>query len=159
MVFTIGANNMMSLKEQLAAGAKDFKNFLIDHMSSDEIDLNISQLARAVGLDPSTINRYINSNTSHLPAYLIPFLPIATRTALLHHLDNSSGNPLKGFVDTSSLNGSVRDEVDMIIESLGTIVHLGRVEPGAISDYAVIALFQEIRECALRGEQEINNRE
>lgn len=148
---------MLTDKQILAIGAKDLKNFLIDYMSSDESDLNISQLARAVGLDPSTINRYINSDKSHLPAYLIPFLPIAMRTALLHHLDNRSGNPLKGKIDSSSLNGSIRDEVDMIIESLGKIVTLRRTMPGAQSDYAVVELFQRIRENALRGEQEVSN--
>ena len=157
MACTIGASVVMSLKEKLAGSAKDFKNFLIDHISSDETDVNISQLARAVGVDPSTMNRYINSDRSHLPAYLVPFLPTATRTALLNYLDNKSGNPLKGLVDTSSLNGSVRDEVDMIVESLGMIVHLRRTEPGSRSDYAVIELFQKIRLNALRGEKEISN--
>ena len=147
----------MNQKELLAAGAKDLKNFMIDHINSDEVDLNISQIARAVGMDPSTINRYINSSTSHLPAYLIPLLPNATRTALLHHLDNKSGNPIKGLIDTSLLNGHVRDEVDMILESLGMIVHLRRTGHGGKSDYAVIELFQKIRECALRCEQEVGN--
>lgn len=149
---------MMNNKEQLTASAKDLKNFLIDSLNSDDMGYSISSLARAVGLDTSTINRYINSDRSHLPAFLIPLLPDGLRTALLHRLDNLSGNPIKGHIDTSSLNGSTRDECDMIIECLGHIINLQRTEPGSRSDYALTELFQKIRESALRGEQEINNR-
>ena len=148
----------MNTKERLTASAKDLKNFLIDILNSDDNDHNISSLARAVGYDPSTLNRWINSDRSHLPAFLIPLLPDDISTALLHRLDNLSGNPIKGHIDTSSLNGSTRDECDKIVECLGMIIYLQRTEPGARSDYEVTELFQKIRECALRGEQEINNR-
>lgn len=148
---------MMNTKEQLTASAKDFKNFLIDSLNCDDSDHNISSLARAVGLDPSTMNRYINSDRSHLPAFLIPLLPDNLRTALLHRLDNQSGNPIKGHIDTSSLDGSIRNECDGIVEALGMVIHLQRIESGTKTNHKIIKLFQDIRRFALQAEQEIGN--
>ena len=148
---------MMTAKEKLNRAATDFKNLLIDNLNSDSNDLSVSDVARAIGLDPSTMNRYFNPGKSNLPSYLIPFMSEHQQIALLHYLDNQCGNPLKGHIDTSDLNGSTRDECDMIVEALGSIIHLRRTESGAKSDYAVTELFQKIRECALRGEQEVCN--
>ncbi len=148
---------MMSQKEILESRAKAFKELLLDNLNSDDMNLSISGIARAVGVDPSTINRYINSPRSHLPAYLITLMPDNPRTALLHWLDNQSGNPIKGNIDTSCLDGSIRDECEGIVEDLGMIIHLRRTQPGAKSQYAVTELFQKIREKSLRAEQELNN--
>ena len=149
---------MLSNVERLAIAATDFKNLLIDNINAGDTPLNISQLASAVGVDPSTMNRYINSPRSHLPSCLIPFLPDDLRSTVLHYLDNQSGNPIKGAIDTSDLNGSVRDECDGIVEALGELIKLERTMPGARQRDAKVKLFQEIQGMALRGEVEINNR-
>lgn len=149
---------MIKIKELTAITAVDFKNLLIDNLRSEDINLNISKLARAVGVDPSTMNRYINSAESHLPTYLIPHFPDDLRTTVLHWLDNNSGNPIKGYIDTSDLDGSVRDECDGIIEALGNVIKLERTMPGNRSVNQKIALFQRIGEMAQRAELEIGNR-
>ncbi len=149
---------MTHKSEGLGITAADLKSFLNTFVHSDDVDLTISDIARAVGIEPSTMNRYINSNQSHLPAYMIPHLPVDLRASILHHLDNESGNPLKGRIDTSDLNGQIRDECDGIVESLGEIIRLERLLPGVRSKEKKIKFFQNIRDYALRAEQEISNR-
>ena len=144
---------------ELKLAAIDFKKLLIDRINSDDARSSVSELARTVGVDPSSMNRYINSPVSHLPAYLVPFLTDDLRSAVLHYLDNKSDNPIKGHIDTSDLDGSVRDECDRIIECLGEIITLERTMPGARAIHQKTKVFQLMREYCLKAEQEISNRE
>lgn len=145
------------LLRQLSAG--DFKDFFVCSIHSDDNDYSISHVAKMIGVDPSTMNRYVNSDNSHLPAYLIPMLPDELRSAVLHYLDNQSGNPIKGGIDTSDLNGSIRDESDGIVEALGEIIRLERTKPGSRSKHEKIKIFQRIGLMAQRAEQELNSRD
>ena len=148
----------MNKREALEISSVDFKDFLISVIGAGDSESGISGVARHIGLHPSTLNRYLNEPRSNLPAHVIPYLPEDIRSAALHWLDNRSGNPMKGVIDTSDLNGSIRDECDGMVEALGEIIHLERTQPGARSAQAKIKLFQTIRQNALRGEQEIGNR-
>ena len=150
---------MIMLNPRLRLAATDFKNLLLDRINNADTQISVSELARAVGVDPSSMSRYINSPVSHLPTYLVPFLTDDLRTAVLHYLDNKSDNPIKGHIDTSDLNGSVRDECDRIIECLGEIITLERTLPGARAIHQKTRVSQLMREYCLKAEQEISSRE
>ena len=142
----------------LDLAATDFKNFLINELNSADAPASVSALARVMGVDASTLNRYINTPKSHLPAYLVPFLTDDLRTTLMHYLDNKCGNPLKGRFDTSELDGSIRDECDGIVECLGELIRLERTVPGSRSKHDKTKLLQQIRDLTLKAEQEVSNR-
>ncbi|MCK4578458.1 MAG: hypothetical protein KAU50_06690 [Candidatus Marinimicrobia bacterium] len=121
-------------------------------------DHNLSELARQVGYHPSSFNRFVNEPDRHLPAFLIPHLPEDLRHALLHYLDNQSGNPLKGGIDTSRLDGSIKDEVEGIVERLGLLVHADRHNGGSRNRQQKLDYLREIQDLAKRAEHEIERR-
>lgn len=148
----------LNKSEAVKLASAEFKNFVKMQMAVDSED-NISDMARAVGVHSSTLHRYINSKKSHLPAFLIPLLPDGMRTALLSYLDNRSGNPLRGGIAINDCDGSVKDEVEGIMEALGEFIKMDRLQPGNKSKAAKMKMFMRIHELSLQAQQEILNRD